>query len=390
VSCGIVCVVGTRPEAIKMAPVILRIGLSSSGFSVRVLATGQHSDLLDRALADFGLSADQNLRLMRAGQGLADLTAKTLSSLCSALERERPDYVLVQGDTTSVLCAALACTYMHVPFGHVEAGLRTGLSFSPFPEEKNRVLTSQLADLHFAPTPAARENLIREGISPSSIHVTGNTVVDALLWIARHDRPLPVAPATDRFLLVTAHRRENFGVPMNEICGAIADLVQRHEDLSTVFPMHPNPKVRETVERILGNHPRIHLLQPVGYADFVCLMKACVAILTDSGGVQEEAPSLGKPVVLLRSVTERPEAIATGAIRPVGPNRAAIASAVEDLLHRPQGDQGSRSATNPYGDGRASERIVRILSDRLGIRRPNQEDGFDLEWRPEEVEPAVL
>ena len=360
---AIACVVGTRPEVVKMAPVILRLRRDGSGFDCRVLATGQHRGLLDLALADFGLAADVDLDLMRPDQDLADLTARALTGLAGTFGRERPDLVLAQGDTTSVLCAALACYYQRIPFGHVEAGLRTGRPYFPFPEEKNRVLADHLADLLFAPTDEARRNLLREGVDPATIHVVGNTVIDALLMTARREPRLPIVPATERFLLVTAHRRESFGAPLDEICRALGDLVDRQDDLSVVFPVHPNRHVREAVAGRLVGRPRIQLIDPVGYSEFVALMRASWLILTDSGGVQEEAPSLGKTVLVLRDETERPEALAAGSSRLVGPHRAAIVAAVEEFRDRHEVQARPIGETvNPFGDGRAADRIADVLA----------------------------
>ena len=362
----VACVVGTRPEAVKMAPVILRLR-RAEGLRVRVISTGQHRELLDRALADFGIEADRDLGLMRPGQGLAEITARALTALDGAFAAESPDFVLAQGDTTTVLASALTAYYRQIPFGHVEAGLRTGQPYRPFPEEKNRVLAGHLAAVHFAPTPQARLNLLREGIDAGSIHVTGNTGIDALRLAAGRPVPLPVEPATGRMILVTAHRRENFGAPMLEICAALRLVVERDPDLCVVFPVHPNPAVRPTVEATLGGLARVHLIDPVGYLEFVALMRASFLILTDSGGVQEEGPSLGKPVLVLRDETERPEAVAAGTVRLVGPHRDPILSAVEALTR--DADLYRRSATvaNPYGDGHAAERIVPVLQRHFGI-----------------------
>jgi UDP-N-acetylglucosamine 2-epimerase (non-hydrolysing) len=363
----VVCVVGTRPEAIKMAPVILRLRELGGGLVVRILGTGQHRSLLDQALADFGLAPDRDLALMRPGQGLAEMTGRILSALSSALADERPAFVLGQGDTTTVLCAALACYYQQVPFGHVEAGLRTGQPYLPFPEEKNRVLVGHLAELHFAPTSMARDNLLHEGIDPAVIHVTGNTVIDALLMTAARDPSLPLSPATSRFVLVTVHRRESWGKPLEQVCDALRDLIVRNPDLSVVFPVHPNPRVRDVVGARLGQLSRVHLIEPAGYQEFVALMKACTVILTDSGGVQEEGPALGKPVLVVRDVTERPEGVAAGTARLVGVGRESIVAAVEHLWSDPEAYARFAKVANPYGDGKAAERIVRVLATRFGI-----------------------
>ncbi len=378
----VVCVVGTRPEAIKMAPLILRLKSRGAELETRVVTSGQHRGLLDQALDDFGLTPDTDLDLMRPDQGLAELTARALMGLSEYLERERPAFVLAQGDTSTVLSAALACHYNHVPFGHVEAGLRSGRADDPFPEEKNRVLTSHLAEMHFAPTPSARRHLLDEGIADPAIHVTGNTVIDALRWMSDLEPPLPVSVAKGRLILVTAHRRENFGAPLVRICQAVLDLTTRYPDVSFVIPVHPNPRVRSIVQSLLQGHDRIHVIEPVGYPAFVALMKAACLILTDSGGVQEEGPSLGKLVLVLRETTERPEAVRDGTARLVGTRRADIVVAVgrilEDVADRPP--QYVDPRPNPYGDGWASERIARLVERRLGLMPIPPPLGFDPLW----------
>ena len=378
----VVCVVGTRPEAIKMAPLILRLRRRGAELETRVVTSGQHRGLLDQALHDFGLTPDTDLDVMRPNQGLAALTARALVGLSEYLERERPAFVLAQGDTSTVLSTALACHYHRVPFGHVEAGLRSGHADDPFPEEKNRVLTSHLAEMHFAPTPAARRNLLDEGIGDPAIHVTGNTVIDALQWISERQPELPVSVATDRWILVTAHRRENFGAPLARVCQAVIDLIARNPDLSVVIPVHPNPEVRSVVMPRLADRDRIHLIEPIGYPAFVALMKASCLILTDSGGVQEEGPTLGKPVLVLRETTERPEAVTAGTARLVGTGQMEIVAAVETVLKgvgtRPP--TSFRPSPNPYGDGWASERIARLVERRLGLVPFPHPRGYDPDW----------
>jgi UDP-N-acetylglucosamine 2-epimerase (non-hydrolysing) len=350
-----------------MAPLILRLRAPGSGMAVQVLTTGQHRGLLDRALADFAIVPDLDLDLMRPDQGLVDLTTRALTGVSASLATLRPDLVLAQGDTTTVLATALACYYNRVEFGHVEAGLRTGRAYDPFPEEKNRVLASHLASIHFAPTPASRLNLLREGISGRMIHVTGNTGIDALAQVAARDIPLPVRPATDHFMVVTLHRRENFGAPLKRICVALSEVLARFPGLSLVAPLHPNPRVRAVLEAEFGGHERISLIDPLDYPSFVALMKASAAILTDSGGVQEEAPSLGKPVLVLRETTERPEALAAGMVERVGTRPQAIVAAVAALTESPRTTDLRAWRRTPYGDGWASERITRIVSARFGI-----------------------
>jgi UDP-N-acetylglucosamine 2-epimerase (non-hydrolysing) len=353
---------------VKLAPVIRCLRRPGSGFEVRVVTTGQQRALLDQALADFDLASDLDLDLMRPDQDLADFSARAIVALSGALRRLRPDLVLAQGDTTTVLGTALACYYLRIAFGHVEAGLRTGRAYDPFPEEKNRVLATHLADLHFAPTPGALQNLLREGIAERTIHVTGNTGIDALRIIAGRDTPLPVALRTPRFVLVTAHRRESFGAPLERIGQALLALTDRHPDLSIVFPVHPNPRVRRVIEPLLEGRDRIRLIEPVGYRPFVALLKGASLVLTDSGGVQEEGPALGKRVLVLRAATERPEGVESGLVRLVGTCVESIVAAAETWLAAPEPSPPSTTiAPNPYGDGWASERIARVLAERFGI-----------------------
>jgi UDP-N-acetylglucosamine 2-epimerase (non-hydrolysing) len=305
---------------------------------------------------------------MQPNQSLAELTARAVTALSRAFQSEKPGLVLGQGDTTTVFCAALACYYNRIPFGHIEAGLRTGRRYYPFPEEKNRVMAGHLAEVHFAPTVQARRNLTREGIDPTTIHVTGNTVIDALFMMADRDVPLAVVPRTPRYLLVTAHRRESFGVPLQQICLALRDLVGRYDDLSIIYPVHPNPNVLRVVGEWLTGHDRIHLIEPTGYPEFVSLMKNAFALVTDSGGIQEEGPSLGKPVLVLRCETERPEAVEAGVVQLVGWHRDGIVRAVSDLCDRPDVYERFARAVNPYGDGRAADRIASVLRERYGVR----------------------
>ena len=360
----IACVLGTRPEALKMAPVIRRLRAFGPSIRVRVLSTGQHRELLDRALADFELDTDEDLGLMCPGQGLAELTSRSLQGLDAWLDREGPDLVVAQGDTTTVFAASLACHYRKVPFAHVEAGLRSGDLGAPFPEEANRCLVARLADLHFAPTASARDNLLVEGIDPARIQVVGNTVIDALRLIPRRSPPDWIGPA-DRLLLMTAHRRENQGKALADACRAVRTLTRRDPGLRVVFPVHPNPIVRAIVDRELGGLDRVHLIGPVGYPEFVALMRASTAILSDSGGVQEEGLALGRPVLVLRESTERPEGLASGACRLVGTDPARIIAAATAIL---SGAVPMPEPARHYGDGHAAERIVGVLADHLGLR----------------------
>ncbi len=335
---------------------------------VTVLATAQHRGLLDQVLSLFGICPDMDLDIMRDNQTLPQLTARLVTALDDAFADISPDAVLAQGDTTTVMTAALAAFYRHIPFGHVEAGLRTHDLDNPFPEEMNRLIAGHLARWHFVPTQRSRRNLLREGIADSSIHVTGNTVIDALLEVAAKDwtLDLPLDPVK-RLVLVTAHRRENFGEPLRAVCRAIRTLIDRYPDIEVVYPVHPNPNVKAVVCELLDGHPRIHLCEPLDYAPFVEAQKRAFLILTDSGGVQEEAPALGKPVLVMRSETERPEAVDEGVVRLVGTDEALIVSEASRLLDDPQAYRDMAIGASPYGDGKASQRIVSVLRDALCI-----------------------
>lgn len=361
----VLCVVGTRPEAVKMAPVIKRLD-EAPGFNVITVATAQHRELLDDILQVFGITPDVDLNLMQSGQSLAGLTSRVLSEMDGVYQSARPDIVLVQGDTTTVMATALAAFYRGITIGHVEAGLRTGNRRMPFPEEINRVFTGHLADVHFAPTERARDNLLRAGVEHSSIVVSGNTVIDALLDVS--GRPAlapPIEIAADRrLILLTAHRRENFGAPLREIFMAARRIVEIHPDVELVYPVHPNPEVTGPAREILGGVPRIHLLPPLGYVDFVAVMKRATFLLTDSGGVQEEAPALGKPVLVLRDETERPEAVEAGVARLVGPRFESIVHWSHELLNSPAIYSRMSVGASPYGDGLAASRILGALQSR--------------------------
>jgi len=357
----VLVVFGTRPEAIKMAPVILALQKDDQ-IDCRVVATAQHRQMLDQVLHAFAIRPDVDLDIMRDGQSLTSLTARLLHAFDDVLGKERPDAVLAQGDTTTVMAIALACFYQGIPFGHVEAGLRTGDLGNPFPEELNRVIAGKLAKWHFAPTPDARANLLAEGIADADIFVTGNTGIDALTSLPERHGDLPFALAADqRLLLVTAHRRENFGEPFERICRAVLSLVDANADLRVVFPVHPNPNVKHVAHALLGSHPRISLCEPLDYATFVATMKRAHLILSDSGGVQEEAPALGKPVLVLRRETERPEVIREGVAKLVGTDHDAIVAAAQSLLDDPAAYARMARGVSPYGDGRAAARIVAVL-----------------------------
>lgn len=359
----ILVVIGTRPEAIKMAPVALALQREEWA-EVRVLATAQHRQMLDQVLEIFGIVPDVDLDIMRPNQTLPELTSRLLLRMDEVLALEQPDVVLVQGDTTTVLAVALSSFYRRIRVGHVEAGLRTGDFDNPFPEEMNRVLAGRMSQWHFAPTAGSRSNLLREGFAEDSVHVTGNTVIDALKLVADSDRSFEIGVELDpakRLILLTAHRRENFGAPFAEICRAVRDIADRREDVQILYPVHPNPNVADVARATLGNHPRIVLCQPLDYIPFVGAMQRAELILTDSGGVQEEAPALGKPVLVLRNETERPEAVAEGVVKLVGPNFTAIVEQVDRLLDDPGAYREMAKGISPYGDGKAASRIVDIL-----------------------------
>lgn len=356
----IACIVGTRPEAIKMAPVILTLK-GQAWAEVVVVATAQHRGMLDQVLDLFGITPDIDLDLMRAGQGLADLTARLTSTLDETFARVAPDVVLAQGDTTTVMVAALVAFYRRIPFGHVEAGLRTHDLGNPFPEEMNRKVAGILASWHFAPTASSRANLLAEGTAADTIHVTGNTVIDALLDVAARRPVAPAVPGAQRLVLVTSHRRENFGPPLVSICRAIRRLADANADCRFLYPVHPNPNVREVVERLLAGHARIDLVSPLDYGPFIDAMQRATLILTDSGGVQEEAPALGKPVIVLREETERPEAVEEGVVMLVGHDEDRIVAEAQRLLDDPVAYAAMAKGVSPYGDGHASARIASIL-----------------------------
>jgi UDP-N-acetylglucosamine 2-epimerase (non-hydrolysing) len=371
----IAIVIGTRPEAIKMAPVIAAFDRAPWA-RCRVILTGQHRELADSVLDFFEIKPDVDLDFMRLALPLAELAARLTVVLAETLVCEKPDLVLAQGDTTSVIATALACARTGVPFGHVEAGLRSHSLAAPYPEEANRVVTSHLAAIHFAPTATARRNLEREGIDPASIHITGNPVIDALLATARRNVPLPATfDSTRRMLLVTVHRRDSFGEPLKRICQAIQELHERFTDIEFLWPVHPNPRVKPAVERLLGPYPRVRLCEPLAYGAFVTAMKRAWMILSDSGGVQEEAPALGKPVLVLRDESERPEAIDLGVARLVGRDPSRIVEETSRLLLDMGAYHMTARGASPYGDGRAAPRIRRIVRDWLGASAGRHVEG---------------
>ncbi|MBI3998394.1 MAG: UDP-N-acetylglucosamine 2-epimerase (non-hydrolyzing) [Armatimonadetes bacterium] len=368
---------GTRPEAVKMAPVIARLRESPDVRPV-VVVTAQHREMLDQVLRLFGITPDRDLDVMRHEQSLFDITSRTLERLDPVLADLRPAMVLVQGDASSTFLGALAAFYHRIPVGHVEAGLRTHDKYRPFPEEINRRLTSVLADLHFAPTAQARANLLQDGIAADAILVTGNTVIDALFDVARRPdvEPPPGLPPMDgkRMLLVTTHRRENWGEPLRQIYVALLDLLDRFPDAEVVFSVHRNPAVRRVAVEMLGGHARVHLIEPPDYGPWVRLMGMAYLILTDSGGIQEEAPALGTPVLVAREVTERPEGVVAGTVEVVGTSRERIVERAGRLLADPDARAAMARARNPYGDGHASERIVAALRRWFGLtsERPQE------------------
>jgi UDP-N-acetylglucosamine 2-epimerase (non-hydrolysing) len=369
----ILTIIGTRPEAIKLAPIVLELKGAENTFTSRICVTAQHREMLDQPLALFGIIPDYDLNIMLPGQSLAKVTARAIDGIDKIISKDRPDLILVQGDTTTALCGALTGYYHKVPVGHVEAGLRTGNKYAPFPEEIHRRLVSQIADLHFAPTEFAKMALLKEGFSENNVFVTGNTIIDALIWMRNKikvKRPfmpegLDLILDGRRIILVTGHRRESFGEGFENICQAIRDVADAFADVAFIYPVHLNPQVRKPVNRILGNHPNVFLIEPLSYAPFVWLMDRAEIVLTDSGGVQEEAPSLGKPVLVMREETERPEGIAAGNAMLVGTRKERIVDGLKMLLNNPEKRAAMGTVNNPYGDGRAAQKILDILKARI-------------------------
>ena len=372
----IMLVFGTRPEAIKMAPLYHALKACPEQFETQVCVTAQHRQMLDQVLRVFEITPDIDLNLMKAGQDLYDVTASVLLGMRDVLREQKPDALLVHGDTTTSLAAAMAGFYAGVPVGHVEAGLRTHDVFAPFPEEFNRQVASKVTRWHFAPTVFSQQNLLNERVDEDQITVTGNTVIDALLWVlARIDSDtqrqvalanflndrLPFPWQTERFVLITGHRRENFGDGFLQICEALKDMAARYPNVHLVYPVHLNPNVQQPVKSLLADLPNVHLIEPLDYEPFVYLLKHSHIVLTDSGGIQEEAPSLGKPVLVMRDVTERPEAVDAGTVILVGANRERIVANVSELLDNDATYKRMSRAHNPYGDGNACERIIDVL-----------------------------
>ena len=374
----VMVVFGTRPEAIKMAPLVKALQ-AAPGLQTVVCVTAQHRQMLDQVLRLFEITPEHDLDVMKPGQDLYDITSNILLGLRPVLAAERPDWVLVHGDTTTTLATTLAAYYARIPVAHIEAGLRTGDKYAPFPEEMNRKITGAVADLHFAPTAASQANLLAEGVPATTVHVTGNTVIDALLAVveklktsatlqAELAERFRFLDASKKLILVTGHRRENFGEGFQNICHALADVAERHPDVEILYPVHLNPNVRQPVNDILATRglSNVHLIEPVDYLPFVYLMNRSHLIITDSGGVQEEAPSLGKPVLVMRDTTERPEAVTAGTVKLVGTSREAIVRECERLLTDAEAYQTMSHAHNPYGDGQAVARIVNTLQSMQG------------------------
>lgn len=380
----VITVFGTRPEAIKLAPVINRLKASSPGIRAVVCVTAQHREMLDQVLKLFDIEPDYDLDIMKEGQSLFDISSRLLERMEDVLAREEPDLVLVQGDTSSTFLASLAAFYMKIPVGHIEAGLRTNNKYSPFPEEINRRLTTHIADLHFAPTERARSNLIAEGIKEDQVFVSGNTAIDAMFAIIdkqksnerqaalheyfTHELGLNLANNGSKVVLVTAHRRESFDIGLKNICIALKELARIYVDLQIIYPVHPNPNVKGPICKLLQGISNIHIIDPLEYESFVFLMSKCYMILTDSGGVQEEAPSLGKPTLVMRSTTERPEGIWAGVAKLVGTTTSGIVREARLLLESEKYYNEMARAVDPYGDGRAAERIVRIIKEYRPIK----------------------
>lgn len=367
----ILTIFGTRPEAIKMAPLVKALQHSTQ-LESKVCVTAQHREMLDQVLQLFNIHPDFDLNIMKSGQDLTDITVAILKELRTLFQSYKPDLILVHGDTATTFAASLAAYYQKIKIGHIEAGLRTGNIYSPWPEEANRKLTGALSNYHFAPTTAAQENLLKENIASKNILITGNTVIDALLTVVKKiqsdhslsealSKQFPFLQPTDRFILVTGHRRENFGGGFERICLALAKIAEKYPAIKIIYPVHLNPNVQEPVHRLLSHLPNIHLISPLDYLPFVYLMNRAYIILTDSGGIQEEAPSLGKPVLVMRETTERPEAVEAGTVKLVGTNSDLIISSVSDLLESQQTYEKMSFAHNPFGDGSACAKIVQYI-----------------------------
>ena len=368
----IMTVFGTRPEAIKMCPVVLEMNKHTDFIEPVVAVTAQHREMLDQVMHLFNIKPDYDLNIMTQGQTLYDVTQKALEGLHHVLDEAKPDIVLVHGDTTTTFVGALAAFYSQITVGHVEAGLRTGNKYSPFPEEMNRKLTGAIADFHFAPTAISKENLLKENVDKSKIFITGNTVIDALNTTVNRgftfeDKEVEKAVASGkRLILMTTHRRENLGEPMRHVYKALKEVLLAHKDVEAIFPMHKNPKVREVAESVLGDLEQVHLIEPMDYEPFANLMSKVDIVLTDSGGIQEEAPALGKPVLVLRDTTERPEAVTAGTVKLIGTDKEAVLRETNLLLDNKEHYKSMADACNPYGDGKAAQRIILTILEHYG------------------------
>lgn len=367
----VLIIFGTRPEAVKMAPVVKALKNDGEHFITKICVTAQHRYMLDQVLRIFEIEPDYDLNIFQSGQTLTQITCKSLTGLEGVIEEFKPDLILVQGDTTTVFSGALAAFYHQVKIGHVEAGLRSGNLYSPYPEEANRKLAGVLADFHFAPTETARNNLLREGYDDGKIFVTGNTSIDALKWVIdknykfEDERLNGIDFENKKVILLTAHRRENIGEPMENIFSAVKEAAEKNNDIEVIYPMHLNPKVREIARRVFGNMGNVHLIEPLDYLPFTNLMAKCYLVVTDSGGVQEEAPSLGKPVLVVRRETERPEGIEAGTARLAGTEKTAILNEIDTLINNEEEYGKMANAVNPYGDGKAAEYIKKAIICRM-------------------------
>ena len=370
---NVLVVFGTRPEAIKMAPICHELKKNTEYFNTTVCVTAQHREMLDQVLELFDIAPDEDLNIMEHGQDLTDITSSILISMRAVFKKYKPDLVLVHGDTTTTLACSMAAFYADIPIGHVEAGLRTNNIYAPFPEEFNRQVTSKLAKIHFAPTKSSSENLIQEKYPKSNIFITGNTVIDSLHWVVSrfkkdshtkskilkfHSKYIGLDLDKNKFILITGHRRENFGKGFIDICEALSELAIKFPDMHFVYPVHLNPNVQEPVNAILSKFKNVHLIPPLDYEPFIYLLTKCFLVLTDSGGIQEEAPSIGKPVLVMRDVTERPEAVTAGTVKLVGANKTNIIREVSQIIENESSYLSMSQALNPYGDGNASKRIV--------------------------------
>lgn len=376
----VMTVFGTRPEAIKMCPLVLEMKKYPDLIEPLVAVTAQHREMLDQVLELFQIKPDYDLNIMTSGQTLYDVTTRALMGLKEVMEEAKPDIVLVHGDTTTTFAGALAAFYAQIPVGHVEAGLRTGNKYSPYPEEMNRKLTGAIADMHFAPTAISKQNLLKENVNPDNILVTGNTVIDALQATVQKDYAFEdaefnkVFESGHRLILMTTHRRENLGEPMRHVYKALKSVLETHEDVEAIFPVHKNPKVREIVQQELGGLDRVHLIEPMDYEPFANLMAKVDIVLTDSGGIQEEAPALGKPVLVLRDTTERPEAVSAGTVLLVGTAYEDVLRETNMLLDNAEHYREMAEAANPYGDGKACARIIRAILKKYGYDVENFEE----------------